>query len=276
MIRSKHKEHQKSRRNKMKRSFFLAVVVSLIATGIAQADFLYATTFNEELISIDPSTGAGTLIGSLDSEMDAFGLSDRGTSIYTFDQTADRIRQLDPATGHTLATIDIGVSGIIGEGSLAFRSDGIGFMTQSAGSVGQLWSFDITLPGSTAITTDYGLTPSMDGADFDGSDVLYGLSQNSYDLYTINQTTGATTYVGPTGFLSGTGLGGLTFTSNGTLYGVLNDALYTINPGTGAASLVGPIGFNDVSGLTAVIPEPATFVILGLGSLCLIRRKRRS
>ena len=221
-------------------------MLMLSAPGRIQADYLYAITFNEEFLSIDPSTGAGTLIGPLDSEMAAFGLSDRGTSIYTFDQHADRIRQLDPATGGTLATIDIGVV-TSGEGGIAFRSDGTGFLSN----------------------------PSMDGLDFNGSDVLYGLSQITYNMYTINQTTGATTYIGDTGFGAG-GLGGITFTTDGTLYGVLHDSLYTINPETGAASLVGPIGYNGVSGLTAVIPEPATLVILGLGSLSLIRRKRRS
>jgi hypothetical protein len=255
----------------MKRVIFLTVMLMLSAPGRIQADYLYAITFNEEFLSIDPSTGAGTLIGPLDSEMAAFGLSDRGTSIYTFDQHADRIRQLDPATGGTLATIDIGVV-TSGEGGIAFRSDGTGFLSSSGGT-GTLWSFDITAPSSTAITSDGGLSPSMDGLDFNGSDVLYGLSQITYNMYTINQTTGATTYIGDTGFGAG-GLGGITFTTDGTLYGVLHDSLYTINPETGAASLVGPIGYNGVSGLTAVIPEPATLVILGLGSLSLIRRKR--
>ena len=249
----------------------------LITPGMARADFMYAITFDEELLSIDISTGAGTLIGYLDSSMAGFGLGDRGTSLYTFDQMADRIVQLDPATGHTLATIDIGVGDIQGEGSLAFRSDGIGFMTRSWGDTGQLWSFDITVPSSNAITGLGGLTPSMDGADFNGSDVLYGISQTTASLYTINQTTGATTLIGDTGFNSSAGVSGLTFTSDGTLYGVIDDALYTINTATGAATLIGVIGFNDVSGLTAIapVPVPAAVLlsILGLSAVGIKLRK---
>lgn len=256
----------------------LAMMFSLITSGIVRADFMYAITFDpesisEELISIDTSTGAGTLIGSLDSVMWGFGLSDRGTNIYTFDQITDSIVQLDPSTGGTLATIDIGVIDIEGEGSIAFRSDGMGFLCSSAGLTGQLWNFDIIVPSSTAITSYGGLNPSMDGLDFNGSGVLYGLSQGGTNLYTINQTTGATTLVGSTS-LQLAYLGGLTFTSDGTLYAVINDSLYTINAGTGAATLVGAIGYDNISGLTAVVPLPGA-VLLGILGLSAVGVKLR-
>ena len=108
---------------KRKLLIVLTVILSVIFTNKARADLLYAVTLvGDEFLSINPSTGAGTLIGNLSSSMAAFGLSNRGTSIYTFDQLADKIRQLDPATGHTLATVDIGVV-TDGEGAIAFRSD---------------------------------------------------------------------------------------------------------------------------------------------------------
>ena len=153
----------------------LAIMYGSITPGIARADLMYAITFDNELLSIDASTGAGTLIGNLDSSMAAFGLSDRGTSVYTFNQHADRIIELDLATGGTLATIDIGFT-TSGEGALAFRSDGIGFLSRTYGSTGTLWSFDTTVPSSTTIG---GLNPGMDGLDFNGSDVLYGISAST-------------------------------------------------------------------------------------------------
>ena len=273
-----YEQRGKSEGKMMKRlilTICLTMMVSLITPGMAKADFMYAITFNNEFLSINTSTGAGTLIGYTDSTMNGFGLGDRGTNIYTFDQEADRIVQLNPATGGTLATIDIGTGDIVGEGGIAFRSDGIGFLCSSAGSTGQLWSFDITVPSSTAITSYGGLNPSMDGLDFNGSDVLYGISQTSANLFTINQTTGATTVVGATGFTSSSGLSGLTYTSDGTLYGVINNALYTINTSTGAATLVGAIGFNNVSGLTAVVPVPGAVLlgILGLSAVGIKLRK---
>jgi hypothetical protein len=242
----------------------LAVVTMVPAVAQAQ-QVLYAVTFSDELLSINTSNGAGTLIGNLDSGMAAFGLGDRGTSLYTFDQIADRVKELDPLTGATLNTIDIGVA-TVGEGAITYRSDGIGFLSRSSGSTGTLWDFDITGPSSNTIG---GLNPSMDGMDFDGSDVLYGMSQTSASLYTINQANATTTLVGNSGLGSVAALQGLTFRSDGALFAAIDDNLYSINAGNGQATLIGAIGFGGVSGLSfltsTVIPEPGTLALLGLG-----------
>ncbi|MHC4677041.1 MAG: DUF7901 domain-containing protein, partial [Planctomycetota bacterium] len=201
---------------------------------------LYANTFQtltpDQLLSINPSTGAGTLIGDMATSV-PFGLSDRGTELYTFDKASDGnnvVVRLNPATGDTLNKTVINLSGLSGEGALAFRSDGIGYLTSAMSANGQLWSFDLTVPSSTYIGA---YQPSMDGLDFSPEGVLYGLKQSSgieYELYTINQTTAATTY--------------------------------TLNPLTGQATWVGPIGFSDISGLTALAvaePEPTLPVFCG-------------
>jgi hypothetical protein len=103
----------------------------------------------------------------------------------------------------------------------------------------------------------------MDGLDFDGSDVLYGLRESVYELYTIDQTNANTTSLGYTGFTAIGKPGGLTFASDGTLYAVMNDTLYTLDPVTAAPTEIGPIGFNNVCGLTAVVPLPGA-VFLGI------------
>ena len=238
------------------------MVLTLIIVGLARAEFLFAITMDDELLSLNPATGSGTLIGMLDTAMGGIGLSNRGLEIYTFDQNTNRLQQLDPLTAHTLATIDIGIT-TFGEGSIAFRSDGIGFLARSFYLTGTLWSFNLTVPDSAIIGTfDFG----MDGLDFNSDDIMYGLSQMSYNLYTINPVDAETTLIGPTGLTSQTILGGLTFSSDGTLYAVLNDALYTLDPGTGTATLIGPIGYDKVSGLTTTAPVPDAALLCGLGA----------
>ena len=231
--------------------------------GQPTSDQLYAITFTtRQLLSINQSTGTGTLIGST-TTITPFGLSDRGTQLYAFDRLdSNSIIELDPANGNTLQKIAINPAGVTGEGAVAFRSDGIGYMGTALDPAGKLWSFDITVPSSTYIG---GFQPSMDGMDFDGSDVLYGLKQgethsgtDTYELYTINQTTAATTLVGDTGVTVIDGVAGLTFAPDGTLYAAMNGSLYTLNPLTGAATLVGAIGFSDISGLTTLDLDVAT------------------
>ncbi|MHC4642535.1 MAG: DUF7901 domain-containing protein [Planctomycetota bacterium] len=231
---------------------------------------LYATTFQaiDQLLSINPTTGAGSLIGNM-STLSPFGLSDRGTELYTFDKASDgnSIVRLDPTTGNTMYRIDINPQNITGEGALAFRSDGTGFLASCSNDYGNLWSFDITVPISTHIG---GFQPSMDGLDFSPGGVLYGLEQGTlsptYKLYTIDQTTATPTLVGDTGVSTNGGVAGLTFAPDGTLFAAMNDELYTLNPLTGAATLVGPIGFSGISGLTVLATattEPVLPVFCG-------------
>jgi hypothetical protein len=278
----------------------LPVVAGLLAlaslAGIAttsRADQLYGITFSNQLITINPTTGAGTLVGNLDSQMFGYGLAVQNGKLYTYDQNAEVIRQLDPNTAHTLATISIGnTSGFVGEGDLAFRSDGTGFLS-TAGSPGvSLFSFNISNNTSSKISAEQFL---FDGLAFNSSDVLYGLSQaqsgdGTSKLYTLDQTTGAKTLVGALNVPSATNeiLGGLTFDSGGTLYGELSDGsststLVTIDPATGQATTIGNIaGFGNVSGIAflpsavTAAPEPSTLVLTGIGlvSLSLARRRR--
>lgn len=255
----------------IKEHIFSAMILVPVIAGLSHADFLYAITMDDELLALDPVTGAGSLIGMLDTAMGGFGLARRGEAIYTFDQYTNRLQQLDPLTARTLATIDIGVA-IVGEGGISFRSDGTGFLASSFYTAEELWSFDFSVPNSKMIDTlDFG----MDGLAFNSDDILYGLSQMSYDLYTINPVNAELTFVGSAGLTSRTILGGLTFSSDGTLYAVLNDALYTLNPGTGAATLIGPIGYDNVSGITATVPVPGAVLLCGFGAV-LVDRLRRS
>ena len=251
----------------------LLIVILVGGAGQSARAGLLGITLGGNLIRIDTTTGAGTLVGTVPGgPRSLVGLGVRGAQLYTFDQEPDLLLELDPNTGSVLNTINIGISST-GEGALDFRSDGVGFLSLSPAGNGQLFRFNVTPPGSTPITAPGGLVPPMDGLAFDASDVLYGLSSGGEALYTIQQTTGATTFVGRTGITGSFFLGGLTFDLDGTLYATVSNSgsdsfLYRLNETTGAASLVGNIGFNGVAGLTAElapVPEPSSLTLAGLG-----------
>jgi hypothetical protein len=279
-----------------------AAALGLMAASPAHADVvLYGITFSGaggaptpgQLITINTTTGAGTAVGTLDSGMASYGLAALNNNLYTYDQVAspNLIRQLDPATGHTLASTNIGTGALTGEGDFDFRSDGTGFLS---GDGNRFLSFNLSAGTSTPIGTQNFL---FDGLAFRSDGVLFGLSQgfsspNGSSLYTINTTTGAVSLIGALNVPAAASelLGGLAFGPNGTLYAELSDGsttspstLYTVNTATGQATLVGSIGFASVSGIRflntspTAVPEPSSLALCGIaGALGLaVARARR-
>ncbi len=100
--------------------------------------------------------------------------------------------------------------------------------------------------GTVDLTTDAVTLVGPSGQEltdiaFNPSGQLFGETSNA--LYSIDQTSGAATEIGP---LGGNGeLNGLTFGSDGTLYSSGGSDLYTVNPTTGAATLVGDLGLGS-------------------------------
>jgi hypothetical protein len=112
--------------------------------------------------------------------------------------------------------------------------------------------FDTSNPAGTIASIGHtGVTGSfMSGLDFDAAGTLYACSQSFNDtgfLYTIDQTNGHATLVGPLNLAaSNQEMTDLTYNpATGQFVGVAfdgqNNFLYTVNQSTGAASLVGQI-----------------------------------
>lgn len=252
-----------------------------------RADFGYGVTFlDNQLISIDTTTGAGTLIGPLSTPLNPFGLAAVGDSLYTFDSVNDVITQLDPATGSTLKTFNVGIGPVLGQGGLAFQSSTVGYLTSALdpttlNPANDLYRFDLSTGTSTLVAHT---VPTLESLAFGPNGTLYGLGKLDGNLYTINPTTGATTLVGNTGVAVGSPVGALNFDSRGTLYASLDDVLYTLNKANGLATPVNSdptasVGFSSISGIAFIkaVPEPGSVLLLAVGALGarLIRRRRR-
>lgn len=274
-------------------------------TNQANAAPLYGATGTGEgtgtLVSIDPLTGAATVIGPLN---DALGQNYRltglafhpitgvlyGSSNNTSPTNPQSLVIVDPLTG--LVT-QVGSFGQDGQtmADLTFTPDGTLY--------GWLEPFDDDLytinvaTGQATLVGESGLGTYGSGLASNGSGVLYFAGEGTGGtLYTVNATTGAVTVVatledGPAG--SGSAVGAMAFSPGGTLYATVAQSggrtpayLVTINPQTGEITNIG----QSIDRLDAIafglgapgteIPEPATVSLLVSGCLMgwLLRRRR--
>jgi len=267
------------------RQLIIALLVSAAsAATVSASPIVYGITFDNEVITVDPHTGNTAFVGFTDQSMSALGLGNFGGFLYAYDQTADVVRKLDPATGHTVASINVGTGNLLGEGDFTLRSNGTGFLSAIGPGGDSIYSVDVVAGTSHLVTS--GMNTLLDGLAFSPSGVLYAYGESTKDLYTVNQTTGALTLIGSTGLPPGIPtLFGMTFLPDGTLLlagGLGNSgvaSLYTVDTVTGAATLVGNTGFDKISGLTTfdaqAVPEPASSFLAASGLVALYARRRR-
>ncbi len=250
----------------------LALLAGLSVQAQSATQQLYGITyFSNQLIATDPTSGAGTLTGTFSNTTSGYGIASRYGRLYTFNPNTQKIVEINPATGALANSINIGVTNLQGEGDLAFRGDGTGFLASALhkdGSIANdLYSFDPVAGTSQRVATTSG---AIDAMAFDSNNNLYALGQDDTNLYTLNPSTGVMTVVGPLGVALSSPFAGMTFGPNGTLYAAINDQLYTINKNTGAASVVSTnvldFGYSSVSGIAFATPtSPLTIAKEGAG-----------
>jgi hypothetical protein len=239
---------------------------SVLAQSATQT--LYGLTFfSNQLIAVNPTNGAGSLVGPLNATISGYGIASRYGRLYTFNPNTDQIVEINPATGALGNSINIGTTNMVGEGDLAFRSDGVGFLVSALhtnGSVAfDVYTFDVIGGTSHWIGNSGG---PVDALAFDSNNTLYALGQDGTNLYTMNQNNGTMTVVGPLGVALSSPFAAMTFGPDGTLYAAINDQLYTINKTTGLASVLSTnvldFGYNSVSGLAFAAPTTAAQLTL--------------
>jgi hypothetical protein len=180
-----------------------------------------------------------------------------------FNSTNAPLVQIDATTG---ATSVVGLSGFGGLNSLSADSNGRLF---AAGGLNQLVELNTTTGVGTAVgTLNMGAeSPDIRALAFSTSGTLYAIQNTGNsstttidELWTIDVTTGQTTFVGPT---NRTGIQGMDFAPDGTLYGWdvgVTVGLVTINPVTGAARDVnGAVGGSTGIQTLAFSPEGVLF-----------------
>ena len=149
----------------------------------------------DELVTIDPSTGASTVVGLLGFDVQntglTFGVDGR---MWLSDSQNPRLFEVDPATG--AATLVGSTTGFFISG-LAGACDGriLGAGLNPSTSDFELVSLDTSTGAATSVGS-FGIGVSNADIAFDyASQTLYGVEQND-SIFTIDPATGAATVVG--------------------------------------------------------------------------------
>jgi hypothetical protein len=261
-----------SRSSRLVLQILLPILVLAAAAGPASAfDILGVTFYDNQLIDISSSTGAATLVGNLSSNESAYGLATYAGKLYTFDSNADRVLQLSPTSGQTVASFNVGIGPVLGQGGFTFSNTGTGFLASildpsTDNVVNDLYKFTLGSTSPTLLHT----TVSLGALAFGSNGVLYALGKSDGMLYSVDTTTGATTALASLNYSAGSPFESLMAGPGGLLYATLDDRLFLIDPTTGNATPIDPdpdnyTGFSSITGIVsaAAVPEPTSFVLMG-------------
>lgn len=219
------------------------------------------------LISIDPATGAGDLIGptgisgNYGGAAASLAITSTG-EIFTSRIGRSPLYRVDALSG--AATV-VGYTGIGSpEGMACDMNDvlySINFygafdiINKQTGAATPIGNVAVYTRGMAFDPTDNTLWVSAGGGQAQGGGGLRPVDA----IYTIDVATAEATLVGRTGYVS---IPGLVFDEDGNLFGVVgggkrpND-LIAIDKTTGEGTVVGPVGFPAVSGLARRMPVPS-------------------
>jgi PEP-CTERM motif len=236
----------------------LLVVAALACSSAVFADTVaWDATGNNLFGSLDLTTGEFTQVSNLG--FTPAGLGQIGSTIYTA-----------TAGGMTLYSINTqsGALTTIGNSSIsyyAFGSTTTGLYMVD--TVGGLWNINPATGTSTLIGSTHLLMGSNTVGLSTGSNNLYiALGSN---IYVINTTTGAASFLGTSG---STDFGALVSVS-GTVYAstiVSPNAIYSFNPMNGVSTFATLSSASDYAyGLAPIVPEPSSFALFGVAGLLL-------
>ncbi|MEM8679344.1 MAG: WD40 repeat domain-containing protein [Planctomycetota bacterium] len=228
------------------------------STGFGQVfgmDFVSGTltglTRNGELISLDTSSGLGTLVANTNPNVPNNGSAFHAGEYLAGDNDSVlwHVNTMDGSATQR-GTMSANMF------DLAYAPNGDLFGVSSTADGNALYRIDpstasATLIGALGLNNEYG-----NSLDFDASGTLFmATTQTSGNLYTVDTITGETTLVGATGASSS---GDLAFSPDGTLYMSVNtpdsnaDELAILDATTGDATMLGSIGFSEVFGMDFV------------------------
>jgi PEP-CTERM motif len=228
------------------------------SSGVFASPIVWDTTGNNLFGTIDLSTGNFTELSNFG--FTASGLGEIGDALYTVDFNGTTLYSVNQATGGLRVIGNLSPSSNVVYYAFGSTTTGL-YMVDIQGG---LWNINPTTGVGTLIgSTGLNMQNSQYASVSTGSNILY-MSLGS-SVYTINTTTGLASFLGNRGT---TDFGALINIGN-TVYGasvVAPNSIYTFDPATGMAAFLTNSSAPDYSfGLAAIVPEPSSFALLGLG-----------
>jgi hypothetical protein len=256
----------------MKSACAVGAIVALAGIASAQPGLLavggFGPTGTQGLYRVDASTGAATLVG--DTGVSRFvGIEWDGATrtLYGY-TTSGALYAIDQYSA--TSTLIASVPTFVPEGGLAFDGSAL-FATDT--------SFVANIDTSTAAlfpAAPLGGAFDFSGIAIDAAGAMFGVATSGAGdmLYSIDYGGfGGATLIGATGTASVSGVAGLDFADDGTLFYTDGSSLFTLDTATGAGTLVGATGFGGFSGLVFV-PAPGVVSVVLAGGLFAARRRR--
>jgi len=221
------------------------------------ADFgvCYASTGRNDggrVITIDTSTGAGTLLGETGLALvPALAINSQG-EMFGAEELTGNLHRIDAATGEAEF---VASTGLFALQALAFDNDDVLYGADFSFPLSSLYIID---PNTGATTLINRSNDFFTGLAFDPTDgTLWGSTGGAEPvvpdgIYTIDPVTAQGALVGTTGF--GGPTPDIAIDSEGNLFGAKgggqgSNVLIEIDKSTGSGALIGNIGFVAVSGM---------------------------
>lgn len=241
--------------------------IAVLAASAPAAPFAYVTTYTQLLMRIDLQSAATVTVGTLGFTAEGLAATSSGRLYATnpngnlFDVTGGVVTPVAPLGALSVGSMDSAGSTLWGYDNTSQRL----FEYDPISTSFLQWSTPLSIPNLKALVID------------SSGDFLFIANAGSVDKYgKITNGTWAVSLINPNMGLADH-CEAMDFLSDGNIYAaVLGDIRYQIDPVTGSQIS----GFNsgvhrDWGDMTSVpVPEPATLLLVGLGSAYLTRRRK--